>query len=90
MRSACAAFIPALTPLPQYLTLQIRHFMSDDILIVRDGDVYRVLFGHLRLSSMLSQSNEAFVNVKGEGLAKVVKTAKGLHVAKAGFQLPLL
>jgi len=64
--------------------------MSDDILIVRDGDVYRVLFGHLRLSSMLSESHETFVNVKGEGLARIVKTNKGLHVANDNFQLPLL
>lgn len=64
--------------------------MSNDILIVRDGDVYRVLFGHLRLSNMLNESHEAFVNVKGEGLAKVVKTNKGLHIAKDSLQLPLL
>lgn len=64
--------------------------MSDDILIVRDGEVYRVLFGHLRLSSMLSESNETFVNVKGEGQAKVIKTNKGLLVHKDSQQLPLL
>ena len=64
--------------------------MSDDILIVRDGEVYRVLFGHLRLSSMLSESNETFVNVKGEGQAKVIKTNKGLLVHKDSHQLPLL
>ena len=64
--------------------------MSDDILIVRDGEVYRVVFGHLRLSTVLSASQEAFVTVKGEGLAKVVKTSKGLQVTKDNFQLPLL
>jgi hypothetical protein len=64
--------------------------MSDDILIVRDGEVYRVLFGHLRLSSMLSETNETFVNVKGEGQARVIKTTKGLRVDKDSLQLPLL
>ena len=64
--------------------------MSDDILIVRDGDVYRVLFGHLRLSNMLSDAHETFVNVRGEGLAKVIKTNKGLQVARDSLQLPLL
>jgi hypothetical protein len=64
--------------------------MSDDILIVRDGDVYRVLFGHLRLSTMLSESNETFVNVKGEGQAKIIKTTKGLLVHRENWQLPLL
>ena len=64
--------------------------MSDDILIVRDGEVYRVLFGHLRLSSMLSKSDETFVNIKGEGPARVIKTSKGLQIDKDSLQLPLL
>lgn len=64
--------------------------MSDDILIVRDGGVYRVLFGHLRLSSMLSESNETVVSVKGEGKARVIKTNKGLLVHKDSIQFPLL
>lgn len=64
--------------------------MSDDILIVRDGGVYRVLFGHLRLSSMLSEANETIVNVKGEGKAKITKSNKGLLVHKDSIQFPLL
>lgn len=64
--------------------------MSDDVLIVRDGGVYRLLFGHLRLSNMLSESNETFVNVKGEGKARVIKTNRGLIVYKDSLQLPLL
>jgi hypothetical protein len=65
--------------------------MDNEILLVRDGDGSRVLFGHLRLSSVLTTSSEVTVNVKGEqGRAKIVRTEEGLHVAKDNLQLPLL
>jgi hypothetical protein len=65
--------------------------MDNEILLVRDGEGYRVLFGHLRLTSVLTMSTEVTVNVKGEqGRAKIIRTEEGLHVAKDNLQLPLL
>lgn len=64
--------------------------MSPDILIIRDGDGYRVLHGHLHLASALSMSNEVSVDAKGEGQVKVVKTRNGYLAGKDGQRLPLL
>lgn len=65
--------------------------MDDEILLVRDGEGYRVVFGYLRLSTVLTMAREVSVNVKGEsGLAKIVRTEVGLHVTKDNRQLPLL
>ena len=64
--------------------------MSPDILIVRDGDCYRVLHGHLHLVSELIMFNEVSVIAKGEGDVKVVKTHNGYLVGSEGQRLPLL
>jgi hypothetical protein len=65
--------------------------MDSEIVLVRNSDGYRVLFGHLRLTTILMMSSEAMVNVKGEHeTVKVVRTAKGLYVMKNNEQLPLL
>jgi hypothetical protein len=64
--------------------------MSDEILIVRDGDGYRVLFGHLHLASQLSLSNEVDVAIKGEGIVKVVKTREGLFVNRDRCSYPFI
>lgn len=64
--------------------------MSPDILIVRDGDGYRVLHGHLHLASELSMFNEVVVDARGEGKVHVVKTRSGFLVGKDGQRLPLL
>lgn len=65
--------------------------MSSDILLIRDGDGFRVLYGHLRLTTLLSESDEVFVDVKDEpGRAKVIRTPHGLRVAKDSRHLPLL
>ena len=64
--------------------------MNPDILIVRDGDGYRVLHGHLHLASALSNSSEVVVDARDEGKVKVVKTRTGFLVGQDGQRLPLL
>ncbi|MDB5772282.1 MAG: hypothetical protein V7606_1608 [Burkholderiales bacterium] len=64
--------------------------MSPDILIVREGDGYRVLHGHLRLASTLSVHEEMFVDVKDEGKVRVVKTCAGYLAGKDGQRLTQL
>ncbi len=64
--------------------------MCNDVILVRDGAGYRVVFGHLRLAVELSASNELLVNVKGDGTALICKTRDGLLVNKDNYQLPLL
>ncbi len=63
--------------------------MSPDILIVRDGEGYRLLHGHLHLASILSASNEVSVDVRGDGKICVVKTRNGLQVNRDRQRLPL-
>lgn len=63
--------------------------MSPDILIVRDGDGYRVLHGHLHLATQLSLSKEIFVDVKDEGKVRIVKTRNGFIADKNNQYLPL-
>lgn len=63
--------------------------MSPDILIVREGDGYRLLHGHLRLANVLLLSDEVAVEVKGEGMVKILKTRNGYVVGSKGQRLPL-
>jgi hypothetical protein len=64
--------------------------MTPDILIVRDGDGYRVLHGHLHLASALSKSSEVVVDARDEGKVKVVRTRNGYVVGQDGQRLPIL
>ena len=64
--------------------------MDTGILLIREPDGYRVLFGHNRLKAVLQLTNELFVDVKWEyGRAKVFRTMDGLQVAKDSRHLPL-
>lgn len=63
--------------------------MNPDILIVRDGNAYRLLHGHLRLSTMLRSSVELRLDVQGEGQVTVTRSRGGYLVGKGGQRLPL-
>jgi len=63
--------------------------MNPDIVIVRDGNGYRLLHGHLRLANVLRTAGEIDVEIRGEGKVKVVKTHDGYAVGKDGQRLPL-
>ncbi len=63
--------------------------MNPDIVIVRDGDGYRLLHGHLRLANVLRAADEIAVEVHGEGEIKVMKTRTGYFIGKDGQSLPL-
>jgi hypothetical protein len=63
--------------------------MSNDILIVREGNGYRLLHGHLRLASTLTLSDEVVVDVKGEGVVKIAKTRNGCFVNRREGPMPL-
>lgn len=65
--------------------------MGPDILLVKERNGYRVMYGHSRLSEVLKVNNEVFVEVKWEqGKAKVFRTPNGWVVAKDSRHLPLL
>ncbi|WP_147375824.1 hypothetical protein [Noviherbaspirillum cavernae] len=65
--------------------------MSSDILLVRDGDCFRILHGYLRLVAVLSMETEVAADIKGEhGRAMILRTADGLRVEKDSVRLPLL
>lgn len=63
--------------------------MSPDIVIIRDGERYRLLHGHLRLANVLRLSNEASVEVRGEGSVQIVRARDQYIVRKDGRRLPL-
>lgn len=63
--------------------------MSPDILIIRDGNGYRILHGHLRLASELSQRSEIFVDAPGEGRIKIVRTRQGYFATFGVQRLPI-
>lgn len=63
--------------------------VSADILIIREGDAYRLLHGHLRLISMLLRSGEVDIEIKEEGMVKITKTRNGYVVGRGEQQLPL-
>jgi hypothetical protein len=64
--------------------------MDKGILLVREKDGFRVLFGHNRLKAILQVTNELFVDVKWEqGRAKVFRTVDGVQVSKDSRNLPL-
>jgi len=64
--------------------------MSSDILLIRDGDGFRILHGYLHLIAVLSMDDQVVANVKGEkGPAMIQRTPNGLRVAMDSLQLPL-
>lgn len=63
--------------------------VNPDIVIVRDGDGYRLLHGHLRLANVLRDTGEIEVEVRGEGPVKVTKTGNGYLVGSDARKLPL-
>lgn len=63
--------------------------MDKDIWIVRDGEGYRLLFGHLHLVNEMSMSGSVLVDVKNEGTVKVVRAPSGFCVDTDSRQLPL-
>jgi hypothetical protein len=62
---------------------------STDILIIREGDAYRLLHGHLRLANLMRLENAVEIDVRGEGRLRVMKTCDGYVVGKNGQRLPL-
>lgn len=65
--------------------------MDPNILLVKERNGYRVMYGHTRLSEVLKVTDEVFVDVQWEeGKAKIFRTADGLQVAKDSRHLPLL
>jgi hypothetical protein len=64
--------------------------MTSDILIIREGDGYRLLHGHLHLVNELTRHGEVLVDVKNEGRVKVVRTRQGYFAGVDEPHLPLL
>lgn len=63
--------------------------MNPDIVIVREGDGYRLLHGHLRLATELGRTGEVDVDVRGEGRITIVRVHDDLQVCQDGRRLPL-
>lgn len=64
--------------------------MSPDIVLIRDRQGYRILHGYLHLANALTMSDAVYVDVKGEGVVKIVKTPDGYFVSKDGQALPII
>jgi hypothetical protein len=63
--------------------------MSPDIVIVREGEGYRLVHGHLRLATVLGASDQISIDVQGEGKVHVLKTRNEYFIGKDGQRLPL-
>ncbi|GIZ53128.1 hypothetical protein [Noviherbaspirillum aridicola] len=63
--------------------------MSMDIVIVREGDGYRLLHGHLRLANILRTTGEAWVHVKGDCEVRIVRVRSQYVVHREGRPYPL-
>jgi hypothetical protein len=61
-----------------------------DIVIVREGETYRLVHGHLRLFSLLNTTEEVRIHVRGEGELRIHRSKNDYRVRKNGQQLPLL
>jgi hypothetical protein len=64
--------------------------ISPDILIIREGDSYRVLHGYLRLVNELHLYGEVEVDVIGEGKIKIVRTRRGYFAGLEDQWSPVL
>lgn len=64
--------------------------MNPDIVIIREGNGYRLLHGHLRLSTELSLHGEVVVDVPGDGWVKIIRTRHSYICEKDGQRLPML
>lgn len=60
--------------------------MNPDIVIVKEGDGYRLLHGHLRLATELGRTGEVDVEVRGEGKITIVRVQDELQVRQQGQQ----
>lgn len=54
--------------------------MNPDIWVVRDGDGYRLLHGHLHLAVEMAKKNVVYVDIRNEGQVRIIKTAHGYAV----------
>lgn len=64
--------------------------MDQDIQIIRDGNGYRLLHGHLHLANKLRLHDEVVVDVRDEGKVKIVRTRQGYFAGRDGQSLPIL
>lgn len=63
--------------------------MNHDIVIVRDGNDYRLMHGYLRLANLLRTDHQVEVGIPGEGTIRIMKSRIGYIVGKDGYHLPL-
>jgi hypothetical protein len=56
--------------------------MNPDIWVVRDGDGYRLLHGHLHLAVEMAKESAVYVDIRNEGEARIVKTSGGYAVER--------
>lgn len=64
--------------------------MEQDIVIIRDGDTYRLLHGHLRLANILRGAGEAWVTVPESDRVRITQGRQGYRVASGTQQFPLI
>lgn len=62
---------------------------THDIVMVRDGDHIRLLFGHLRFSNLMNSTQELFIDVQGEGTMRIQRTRQGFFALKDNLVIPI-
>jgi hypothetical protein len=64
--------------------------MECEIVMAREKNGYRVLYGHLCLTALMSENSEIILNVQGTGEVKVTRTHGGYQVFDGNESLPIL
>lgn len=64
--------------------------MTPDIVLIRDGDQFRLLQGHLRLANVLANYGSVHLDVIGGGIVRVTRKKSAYFVVQNGKWLPIV
>ena len=64
--------------------------MTPEIVLIRDGDQFLLLHGHLRLANVPVNYGSVHLDVRGEGIVRVTRNKSAYFVVQNGKWLPIV
>ena len=64
--------------------------MTPEIVLIRDGDQFLLLHGHLGLANVLVNYGSVHLDVRGEGIVRVTRNKSAYFVVQNGKWLPIV